>query len=275
MQITPLATIFIAILVLGCVTPSPPTPVTPTSTGPTPTYNPPRSQSIFASHATQNQLTIEQTRTFFKENYGITEDDIYAQLPPTPASFQNDVNTLHYGNGISIGQIPLESYRQPEFYPTFSTSGIKTWATAPATLPNTIGIASTPAVQEAVLAPDTNGFSTTLFVGSAWGVTYYQGMGFRYRIQPAANIQLQFTPPHVLLGPTFPVFTPEWIHRITIDAQIPPEVPPGQYQITIYPASAPIEQQEKWYATHSRYINGDGIITPSEGLATLTLTIPQ
>ena len=229
---------------------------------------------LFERHAEMNGKTIEETIAFFRQTYGIDETDIYRQLPPPSETFAQDVNTLNYGNGLSVNQIPPESYLQPEFYPTFESTGIKTWVEATAPLTNTFGFASTPAEQQATLEADSNGFTTTLFIGSAWGVTYYQGMGFRYTIQPAANIQLQFSPNHVLMGPTFPIFTPEWLHKITIDGTIGEEVEGGEYTINIFPADAPIEAQEAWYAAHPRYINGNGLIGPSNGLATFVLTIP-
>ncbi|QQR92795.1 MAG: hypothetical protein IPJ89_00950 [Candidatus Iainarchaeum archaeon] len=274
---TILATTLLLVILAGCTSPAnnPATPTPDTNHGlvPTPTL-PLREHAIFQQYATTNGKTIQETQTFFHNNYGIAENDIFAQLPSVPATFLQDVNTLHYGNGLGTNLIPRESYLQPEFFPTFSTTGIQTWAKAPDQFPNTVGLSSTPAEQQATLASDSNGFTTTLFIGSAWGVTYYQGMAFRYTIQPAADIHLSFDPPHILAGPTFPVFTPEWMHKITVDGTIGTDVEEGTYTITIYPADAPIEVQEQWYDAHPRYVSGNGLIGPSDGLATFTLTIP-
>jgi hypothetical protein len=65
------------------------------------------------------------------------------------------------------------------------------------------------------------------------------------------------------------------MHKITVQGTIAPTVKEGEYIITIYPADAPLQVQEEWYAAHSRYVNGNGLIAPSNGLATLTLTIPK
>ncbi len=230
--------------------------------------------NIFQQYAEANGKNIAETTQFFQQTYGIEEAGIFRQLPTPSEAFEQDVNTLNYGNGLSVNQIPAESYLQPEFYPTFESTGIKTWTQATAPLTNTFGVASTPADQQATLEPDSNGFTTTLFIGSAWGVTYYQGMAFRYVIEPQADIQLTFSPNNILMGPTFPAFTPEWMHKITVDGTIGEDVGEGTYTINIFPADAPIEIQEGWYAEHPRYINGNGLIGPSNGLATFVLTIP-
>lgn len=241
---------------------------------PTPAL-PLRQHGIFQQYATAHGITLAEAQTFFQNTYGINEEDIFAQLPLPSETFLVDVNTLHYGNGETTNLITPQSYLQPEFYPTFTTSGVGVWKNAPEQYPNTVGLASTPADQQAELTEDTNTFSTTLFIGSAWGATYYQGIAFRYTVSPAADIQLTFNPPLVLAGPTFPTFTPEWMHKITVQGTIAPTVEEGKYTITILPADAPVPVQEEWYSTHPRYVNGNGLIAPSNGLATLTLTIPQ
>lgn len=272
-RVTLIGLLIITIALAGCTsTPAPNPNITPIIL-PDPS-TPLHQHQIFQQYATSRGITPQETTQFFQTTYGISEEGIYSQLPTPAATFFQDVNTLHYGNGIEINTIPAESYLQPEFFPTFTTSGIKTWIEAPTQFPNTFGFSSTPAEQQATLAEDSNGFTTTLFIGSAWGVTYYQGMAFRYTIIPQADIQLTFDPPHILAGPTFPAFTPEWMHKITINGNIGAAVPAGTYTISIFPADAPIEVQNEWYSQHPRYINGNGLIGPANGLATLTLTIP-
>lgn len=268
-----------AVLFAGCLQPTTP-PVRPdvnyTGTTPPLTENihPLHQHYLFEQWAEKNGRSVQEARAFFLNNYGLqNEAEIYAALPAPREQFEIDLNTFEKGTGIEIANIPMESYLQPEFYPTFSTSGLDTWINAAGPKQSTVGYAATPAEQEAVIAADVNEFETTLFVGSGWGVTYYQGMAFRYTITPAAPITLEFSPNSFLMGPTFPAFDAGWVHPVRITGRIHQPLAAGTYTINIYPADPSEEDQLNWISAHSPYTNANSIFGPSGGMATLTLRV--
>lgn len=274
--------IALGIIALGCVQPTAPLPPTPSppagdinQTIPLIEENlhPLHRHQLFYTYAEQHSSSYEEAKTFFSQTYGLeNETAIYSALPLPLPRFEEDKNKLEKGNGISLREIPYESYIQPEFYPNYETAP-EWWVNAPSVPAYSVGFTTTPAEQQAVMGTDTNTFDTTLFVGSSWGVNYYQGMGFRYTVEPEAAIQLTFTPQNALLGPTFPRFDANWMHQIQIQGEIEEALAPGTYKITIYPNDAPQGIQEEWAATHQPYVNGNGVLGPSDGLATFEITV--
>ncbi len=233
---------------------------------------------LFEKHAATHQKTMVETIDFFSHVYEIMDEkDIFAELPSPNDEFFTDAQKWADGNTQSLLEIREETYLQPEFYPTFLDTGIKTWIEAPDAYPSIIGIASVPAEQEAVIQNDTNELETVLFVGTAWGTTHYHGLGFYTTIEPESTsnqkIQVQFEPNNVVVGPTFPVFDKEWVKKVTITISIPEKLEPGTYTIHVWPTEPTRENHEKWSQQYTNYVSGAGPIINSKGLAELQLKV--
>ena len=240
-----------------------------------PTTNTSQERSVFAEYATAHGTTQQETQEFFAETYGINEEkEIWEKLPQQPENFQEYANEWNGINGNSLGETPREVFAQPEFYPTYETSGKTKWVNAPVVPAQTIGIGGTPGIQEATMPEGTGVFDTALFVTSAWGATYYQGMRLAYRVNPETDIRLMFEPEEIVVGPNFPTFSENWAEKVKIRGLVG-DIAPGVYEITIYADTPTQEKVEEWRGNYQPYINANGVITSNEGMGTLVLTIVE
>lgn len=226
---------------------------------------------LFEQYAAKSGTTIEQTMNFFKEVYGVSEEkEIFAALPTKPHDFEEKKQALHDGNGAALLELDPSVYLLPEFYPTFLTSGLKTWINAPNQPVQTIGVGGTPGDQIAHIPTPDGEFITTLFVTSSWGSTHYQGMKLAYTIEPDANITLTFEPENLVVGPTFPVFSEEWAQKVIIRGKME-NVKEGTYHITLYPDTPNPAQSNEWAQSRNPYVQYPGPLSSAEGIGTLTL----
>lgn len=229
---------------------------------------------LFAGYADTHEITIEETKLFFQEVYGLkNEEQIFAKIPPLSNRMESIQKGMMGEEGNAMKNIPESIYLRPEFYPTYSTSGVKTWTHAPPIPAATIGIGGTPGEQKATIPIGGGTFETVLFVTSAWGSTYYQGMTLAYRVEPAGDIQLEFNPSTFVLGPAFPQFDEKWAQKVEIRGEVGSEVGEGNYQIFLYPALPSGENEKEWREKYAPYIHAAGAVVDPEGIGTLFLTI--
>ncbi len=260
-----MTTILVLILGLGCVQEAKPTPVVIEIN-----LNQIHVHTIFEKHAQANGQTKYESQQFFAQNYQLdSENSIFDQLDTPPPDYEEEKNWMYDGNSESLGWISQETYQQPEFYPTFSTSGINAWVKAPATLQFSMGLIGTPAKQITALPPGKKEFSTYLFVGSSWGVTARQAGSLHYDIEPDANITIDFSPNTFFLGKSFPVFEKGWVERIHLRGTINENVEPGTYYITVL--ATPPNPEVEW--NPAEYYPVDNTFFPEDGLANLQLTV--
>lgn len=227
-------------------------------------------------YADTHRISLEQAREFFMKTYRIESGkDIVKNLPPRNENFQKDKEKMKEGSGAGLGNVERENYLQPDFYETFETTGKRTWTGAPAALPEVVGLFSVPAEQEATLGEESREFETYLFVGSAWGATYFQGIGFEAVIEPEAPVVVEVNPPYMIAGPAFPTLNEGWVERIRVKGNVVGNVLPGRYVITIRATNPPQEKQEEWANAHERYVNADTTFVDPRGLATLVLNVTE
>ncbi len=231
---------------------------------------------LIEQHATANRITVNESKAIW-EQYGIiNEKDILKNLPSKTNTFEKEKEWVNGGEGVLLGIIDENNYQQPDFYPTFETSGKKTWINAMGEKSYVLGVMSTPADQEAVLTNEIREFETYLFVGAGWGTTTHQGVKLRAAVEPnESGITIAITPNEFLVGPTFPIIDENWIERVHIEGSVSPEAKEGKYTITIL-LDNPTEQNEnEWVTTHTEYARANTSFVDPRGLATLTLTIPE
>lgn len=227
---------------------------------------------LYEKHAQAHGITTDVTREFFFKQYGLeNEKQIYEKLPYPPATFEGDANQLYSGKVERVNEIPANVYRQPEFHPLFARQGVRAWTEAKSIAQTVIGITSFPAEQTATVDAARGGIETALFVSSAWGAAQSQATGFRYTVQPAGPIEVRIEPNEIVLGPTFPRFSEDWIQKIKIQIKWNSKLEAGTYEVTLYP-DVPSESFVRRLEPNVVYAGSNGI-GMGEGLATLTLQV--
>lgn len=232
---------------------------------------------LMEAFAEKNKVTREEAQTFFQEKYGVNGwGDVVKNLPERTSTFEEEKKIWKGGSGESIQNAAWENIVQPDFYETFETSGKNVWVQATGEEKRVIGVFSTPADQEAMLEEGSREFEAQLIVGSAWGVTEYQGVRLYADVKPGAPIEIEIMEDEFLLGPTFPVFDANWVQRVRVNGVITGKMGAGTYVITIKMGNPAIEKQVEWYNAHAtRYVNGENVLVDSRGLATLTLHVRE
>lgn len=232
---------------------------------------------LMEEFAAANNVTQKEAQTFFQEKYGVKGwADVVKNLPERTNTFEEEKKIWKGGSGESIQNATGENLAQPDFYETFETSGKTAWIQATGEEKRVIGVFSTPADQEAILEEGSREFETHLIVGSAWGVTEYQGVELYAEVNPDAPMRIEIMESEFLLGPTFPVFDVNWVKRVRVNGVITEKMGAGTYVITIKMRNPTIEKQAEWYAIHTtRYVNGENALVDSRGLATLTLHVKE
>lgn len=229
--------------------------------------------NIVARYASENGVNWNQAQKTIQERYGITnERELFAELPTPPDTFWADANRLYSGKIEVVDEIPANVYRQPEFHPTFERDGIPQWTQAK-NEGNRIGVTSLLAEQESRVETRPNEIRTILFISSAWGVTRRQAIGFRATITPDAPIQVVVEPNGIVLGSTFPTFSPDWIQKIAIRLKWGSPLKAGTYRVTLHMDAPPETTMNEW--DENTIYPGSGGIAPSNGLATLILHVNE
>jgi hypothetical protein len=262
-----MALLFLLIL-FGCVNEKGPVTQTPAP------ENTLHSHRIFEQWATQHNQTLPDATTFFLNRYGLTsEEDIYDNLPTPIETGATSLKRWDDHNALKLLEISPDVYTQPEFYPTFAKQGVKWWIEADGEIHATTGLLTIPAEQEAEILPEESNIEAVLFVGGAWGATYYQGVGFTYDITPQTPHHLEFDPSSIVVGPTFPQFAQNWVERIHVTGTITPQPGVDTYTIHIRMTNPNTDAEQNWNNQYSPYIRASPIFGDTDGLATLTLHI--
>lgn len=258
--------IILLFVLLGCVNSNPP----PEEQNPSL-----HEHGLFEKYATNHNQSLTEATTFFKNHYLLeSEQAIYEKLPTPPTDFTQWNEKWKKGNTEELSLVPSTVYLQPEFYPTFETKGITMWTDAEPTASQRIGIASTPAEQEATLPTDSNAFQTILFVGSAWGSTHAQAIGLAAQIEPETDIHVNINPQNIIIGPNFPQFSDDWMQRITIAGELGETVKEGTYIVRIIGINPTLDSSMN-IEKYPQLVNGNSIFVNTKGLATIIIHVPD
>lgn len=232
-------------------------------------------EGLFEQHARVNGMSVNASTKVF-EKYGIiNEKDILKNLPTKTKTFGEKQQWMKGGEGVSLGEVDENDYKQPDFYPAFKTSGKNTWINATGEKPFVIGVMSTPADQEATLTSESGEFETYLFVGAGWGTTTHQGVGLRAMVEPAEKgINVSISPNEFVVGPAFPIIDENWMERVHVEGNVSSEVKEGVYTITILLNDPSEEKENEWAKKYGDYARANSTFVDARGIATLTLTIP-
>jgi len=183
-----------------------------------------------------------------RKSYGFTPA-VFSQLPSPPDDF-NAVVTHYLNTGT-----PDESffskkyYLQPEFYPSFLSSGINYWSDPSPTHWAAYGYGSFP-VKKSISASANKESTVTFFVHSGFGVRSYQGMALRAETDSAdANLSVRLSEGEFLLGPSFPSFESSWARPVQVNIIANAQ---GTHTIKIFAARPSQSASEEWDAIAAR-----------------------
>lgn len=208
------------------------------------------------------EKAFEEQRKPQRESYGISMK-VFEDLPPIPEDFGTMAYMLETGRWKDLEYFTEAYYKQPEFYPLFTTAGLKWWKTPDTSSWGVVGWGAYPADVWAETYAGAE-FSTKTFWHTGWGVQTFQGFqlmptfpassqderGTTFNTQEPAAVSKYFTVSFgekiFLLGPTYPKFSEDWAKAVTIKVQVAPETPKGDYVIGIDAGLPPEEYRSKW-----------------------------
>lgn len=210
---------------------------------------------------------------------------VYRKLPEMPDDF-GPVLALVKGGKVKdmCSKINDSYWRQPEFYPTFESSGVPLMLNPPTNREGVMGYGAFPG--EAIVKVDldeTNVIRTCTFVHASWFISRYQGTslvavypnnigllrnsfsdGTRFVEQTSEQLQEYFTievsPPYLLLEPTWGLFYNGWTEKADITITVNRNTPPGNYLVGMGVAPPPADKHEEWlWEYKTLYVSSGGM----------------
>lgn len=119
---------------------------------------------------------------------------------------------------VDINFFDESYYLQPEFYQSFSTIGLSAWKSPAHTHYGAVGFGSFPQTSSSIIT-SSSPRSFTFLVYSGFGIRSLQRMALVARFENPDDAKLvsfdldDLSESGFLLGPTFPKFSPDWVHR--------------------------------------------------------------
>lgn len=207
----------------------------------------PRSKKyrIFEKAAKHLNKDIEGVKDYFNLN---SEEEIFENIPyPPPDDFSNIMYDFAIGRYFAIGLLGEEYFMQPEFYPNFKSTGIKTWTEHDSRYWSPHGFGSYPSVQyDALSLKERTEGTGVVFVHPSWGVQTHQGFSLLTDSESPKYFDITITPQNFKLGPAWPKFAPDWVRRVVINFKLKPGTPPGTYKIMLNVFPPPADLKEQW-----------------------------
>lgn len=206
--------------------------------------------------------------------------DVLQLLPPLPDDFWMMKSAMMSGmiSMTELSNLSKDYYEQPEFIAnTFVDNCIPLFYREPdtehwtpegyGTFPHTTHT-QTIAGQKLVLYT---------FVHTSCGVERYQGLGL-VPVYPSSielrdgtwhsvdaeatkrYIKVDIEPKNVLTAPTYPLYHPGWIQKVSISVEVSPDAPKGVYAIGFDVTQADSKLEDEWIAKYKMLYQTKGMI---------------
>jgi hypothetical protein len=186
-----------------------------------------------------------------RDAYGISSA-VFSDLPPIPSCFQSVVDRYQDGRFADAYFFTPAYYLQPEFFPNFVTSGLSQWQSPDASHYGVVGFGGHPATHRSgVLIGGQKSFR--FFINSGFGVRGYQAGRLEAVLvnpQDAPFVKVTLDEDSAngfLLGPTFPRFSPLWVHVVDVNVSFSKDAAYKDYVISFRSA----EVSEEWFDAHN------------------------
>jgi hypothetical protein len=192
---------------------------------------------------------------------------VFTELPPYPKNL-NDIKLLvKFSKVRDLTTIGEEYYKQPEFYENWDPAGIDSFLNPPGGYFGAFGFGTYPA-DVIVNLKSGQSFKVGTFFKTSWGIQTYQGMQLitvfpEHAESVMGNVTVDQKSDKVknyfevstnsnlfVLGPTFGVFSKDWVKLVTIDVKVKSDTPSGKYVVGITPIEPPVEYQDKWLSQY-------------------------
>lgn len=193
--------------------------------------------------------------------------EIFGNLPAMPADFLLKTYLIKVGKFFDIGALSEGYWKQPEFDPDFSRTGLRYWREVKdndykKTHWSTSGVRSYP-YEQYVSAKPGYMFNVSVILSSDWSVETYQGIRIKVKYLSTATmadgrnvnaspegekyIDTKVTPEEFLLTPAYPIFTADWSRKLTFTGNISNDTPEGTYILSYDLAVPSPANSEKWF----------------------------
>ncbi|MBI4044064.1 MAG: hypothetical protein HY393_04640 [Candidatus Diapherotrites archaeon] len=232
--------------------------------------------SILENAAQEMGISIEGARAQFNEKYGVAhESQIFSQLPELPNDFFAIQRAFEEGALKDLEGLEPAYYLQPEFIPEFQKTALPFWTLTPQYHGST-GYGSYPHAQYAQMNTNPNETATAfVLVYASWGIPFPQGMQLQADAQTQKYFDVRIEPNPFVMGPSFPVFDTEWIHKVRIDVTPKEGTPPGTYNIELDAFPPNQEKSYQWAQQIPEYKDIGTQFKPGKALIELELTLTE
>lgn len=185
------------------------------------------------------------TTTPIKTYETIPTIDYMQNIPQKPDDYEIIIRELESGY-IDIAELNRSYWLQPDFYPSwkhakqfYTNHDYSRWGVG--------GYGAYPGNPEITFYKKTIGTwieDCTLFK-TGYGIETWQGV----KLVPEENEYFDVTiePNELLLEPTFPIFSENWVRILNYRVTIKKEPPIGEYLVKIHQTKPSKEQSEKWF----------------------------
>lgn len=152
-----------------------------------------------------------------RSSYGITPS-VFSSLPPAPKCFVSAVELYRHRVMTDLSFFDSSYYLQPEFFPSFETIGLSAWTSPVDTHYGAVGSGSYPSVATSSILSSPSSVHPFL-VYSGFGIRSLQRMTLVARLENPSDAEFvsfsldDSSRTGFLLGPTFPKFSSDWVHR--------------------------------------------------------------
>jgi len=231
---------------------------------------------------------------------GCIPEGVFAKLPSYPEDLPI-VYQLVYFQRIKVLEnfsesVPDENYyKQPEFYPTWESTGIGFYSLlredelVQVSYPPSIGFGAYPGDQFFSIQKGGGRIDVISFWHSAWGVINWQGMelqtvyptsgslfGFDIEQDPEEvekYITVELIPNILLLEPSFPSFEPNWAQRVNMIIRVNETTPSGKYLVGVIAVDPPSFLADQWTRKYKLGYASVGSAPVGIGRSTLQILI--
>ena len=171
--------------------------------------------------------------------------DFMTNIPPKPDDYVLIMRELDSGY-INILELDKSYWLQPDFYPSwkhaqkfYTEHDYSRWGVG--------GYGAYPANPEIIFDKTNIGtwIEDSILFKTGYGIETWQGIKLIAENNEYFDVSIK--PNELLLEPTFPVFSEDWVRTLIYRVTIKKEPPKGEYRINIYQVEPSEENSEKWF----------------------------
>ncbi len=192
------------------------------------------------------------------------EKTVFERLPRFPNNFNQSKKDIQTAKE--------DVWKQPEFYPTWESDGLKYYIDRPKDYLGYFGYGSYPSA--AIFYYQGKPIETSFYVQTSWFIINFQGIKLETIIDEIYkdNFIVEINPDTLLLAPTYPFFDYNWTQKVNVKITAK-NVSKGEYKIVIDAISPPEYFEEKWGRTYGKGYSSVGIFKTDTPLLEILVKI--